>query len=921
MNKIRTRKFETSELINEIETIIKEYKSNVKNIPNGQDILYAIWNKFDFKDKDSKISDDILKIFISSLSICPKKKSCKCTYCYVDYYMKQKNDILCKKPKRKGTKNNCFCLACNTKRIKLLILFHKIMKNPFAVYEIPQKLAKILFNFLVERNILIGKNFEDHKKIGKFYRMAHMASSSFLYTGEPNYKKDVGIKITDREFVEKYKDEYDLEIYDDYLIPKEWIEIEKAVANFIETQTTTFYPQSYEEIEAEIKQYCKEQEIESNLDLIQSVGTALISPISLIIGAAGTGKTKSIEVIYYLLKKNSISCHGAAFTGKAVDKLKSRFNEKKDILDNTDVMPLSTIHTFIYNTDRQMPKVLIIDEASMLSTRLAFELFNVFIKTGNKVQLIFVGDNNQLPPIDCGRFFLSLQKSIVPKSELTINFRTRSEYGVIIENSREYLSSSKTVNVDLSHPNIFRIEKIDNLTKMKSHLLRLYFDRGFLSTDKLKRNQVICPSVKSCLLINSIVQNEMIPKKQKCVRYRYKGESYQWYIGDKVICLKNDHVRISNGSDGIIKRFELSNIYIFPRKGGYKYMISTYNNEYSNKLEYINPKKGRSIPVLTVVIETSFGEYDFPILYCEGVERNLRIKDLDLAYAITTHKSQGNEYDETLYFLNSYLPPSKSNIYTAITRSKKKFTVVEYEDIISDFYIFKNPSSDGETGDILHTLIQSIPVDKTNGFCTVETFNLCLRKTKYKKLEDFQLSKTKINIECSKGHIIQLSPYSFSVMGVRCKYCSKTASKMEIETVEICKKRGWKYISEYPCESMNGRRYDFLIQDGDTEMFVELDGEQHFKYVPHFHKTESRFKIEKMIDVLKTYHAIKSSKPILRIDYHYNIEKALESAFQFFINRNKSKTILESFKNNLLVTDVNVYKDMNELLIQYIQNR
>ena len=41
--------------------------------------------------------------------------------------------------------------------------------------------------------------------------------------------------------VEKYKDEYDLEIYDDYLIPKEWIEIEKAVANFIETQTTTFY--------------------------------------------------------------------------------------------------------------------------------------------------------------------------------------------------------------------------------------------------------------------------------------------------------------------------------------------------------------------------------------------------------------------------------------------------------------------------------------------------------------------------------------------------------------------------------------------------------------------------------------------------------------------------------------------------------
>src|SRR5207253_880120 len=283
-------------------------------------------------------------------------------------------------PLKKDAKNNCFCYNCNTKRISALICCYKIKLNPFAVIEIPLHLAELLFDFLRSKGHLSDLDREENRKMGEILRICFCKSSqrNYYYYGEgnSNFEKDIGISIEnlDLDLINKYKNKYYLIISNDYLISKQNIEIEQNIANFIENNTCVYYERCLEETVNEIQKICAYQKVESNEDLIKAVSTSLLSPISLIIGEAGTGKTKSIELIQKILEKNNISCCGMAFTGKAVDKLTNRFSECKiDILDQPPDFPLYTIHSFIYHI-KTIPKVIIVDEASMLSTPLAWKL-------------------------------------------------------------------------------------------------------------------------------------------------------------------------------------------------------------------------------------------------------------------------------------------------------------------------------------------------------------------------------------------------------------------------------------------------------------------------------------------------------------------------------------------------------------------
>lgn len=937
----RCKKFDNYELLLEIEEFIKSYDPKVNFKMKGESVLngYDVWYNISVSTLNF-ISEVNINNFVSKFKIkCEKiKKDCRCTMCYFKYYFTQDRNIPCKKPLKKESKNKCFCHKCNTRRIRAIIACYEMTLNPFKVFGIPLKLSECVYDFLLDKGFLLNINLEENKLMGEIMRRCICTSTPKNYyvygEGKNNYDKDIGLPLDsfsqyEKILIERYKEEFDLTISNNYVIHNSNILIEQKVANFIENNTCVFYEGDKDCTLKEINRLCVLQKIEANEDLLEAVSNCLISPISLIIGEAGTGKTKSIEIIQRILEDNGISSCGTAFTGKAVDKLINRFKESSvDILEKAPDFPVYTIHTFISQV-KKIPKVIIIDEASMLSTPLALAMFEKIIDSGNKIQLILVGDSNQLPPIEWGRFFESLQNSMIPKTRLKINFRIRGDSRVIIQNSKFFMREINSMQkVDYSQPEKFELIRAHSDNIIFSKMKELYMDNGEISIEKLKSNQVICPITvnNGCDLLNSNFQALI---KGDFISYCNK-KKVKWIIGDKVICLKNDRDKISNGTDGIIKNFGFKHMTLPYMKGGYKF-LKAYKYygidklDFDNKLSKLYPKFGSEeyACVATVIMETKFGEYEFPILY-HIENKNLTIRHLSLAYAITTHKSQGSEYFWVIYYLPSPYPVTKSNTYTAITRAISKFTIIENvkeKEKLSKVSIFENAILDKTVGDTLFTMIKNINYDSGNKSCSHGQFLKILFDRKYKCDDIWQMSNTRLTLKCYFGHIFKASPNELLNKKSGCKFCMNHVSSMELETANICAKNGWTYISEYPCEQMNGRRFDFLIEINNYKFIVELDGIQHFKFVKHYHKNEEFFNECVRIDALKTYHCITNGIKMLRIHQEANVEECINIAYKYFTKYPlaRKSDIDELFTKNLIVSDGETYEKILLILRNLIK--
>lgn len=916
----RCKIFNNYDLVLEIENFIKSYDPKNFKI-NGKEV----WN--DISVSQYQINLRMINDFIIKFNLkCEKiKKDCRCTVCYLNHYLKQDKDYPCKKPAKKDSINKCFCYNCNSNRIVSIMTCYEIIENPFKVYKIPFDLALNLYYFLFEKNILTNLDLEENKIMGVILRKCISISTNKNYdqfgNGKNNYNKDIGLPLLhfneyEKTLLEKYKDEYNINIINEYAIHENNINVEERVAKFINNNTKTFYECDKEEVIDEIKNICNLQNIEANEDLLNAVSNSLTSPISLIIGEAGTGKTKSIEIIQKILEANDISSCGIAFTGKAVDKLINRFKETNNTLEKTPDFPLYTIHNFIYNV-KNIPKVIIIDEASMLSTPLALNLFEKISITGNKVQLILVGDINQLPPIEWGRFFEALHNSNITKTKLVINFRTRNDCRIIIQNSKFFMRNSIDEKIDYSQPDKFELINSTSSSLILQKMKELYMEDDKIMKEKLSNNQLICPiSIgEGCNLLNSKFQKLV---KGDCLSYTYKNK-IKWYIGDKVICTKNDHNKISNGTDGIIKKFGYMHMTLTYIKGGYKYLKAVKHYgvnivDYDNNLTKIFPKGNveEYICVATVIMESKFGEYEFPIIY-HSENQKINIKHLNLAYAITTHKSQGSEYEWVIYYLPNSFPVSKSNVYTAITRSIKKFTVIQNHNT------FHNATNENSVGDTLSQMvkIKNLPNKK----CSHGQFKKLIFDMKYKCEDIWQTGNTKMDLICRFGHSFKATPNQLYCNNYGCKFCMNNVSSMELETANLCVKNGWKYISEYPCKYLNGRRYDFMVEIDGVKFMLELDGKQHFEFVKHYHKNLEFFNECIYIDALKTFHCIKNGIKILRIHYNSNIEKCIKTALIFFKENIDTKgNKFELLNKNLVVSNQKIYANILDELYKLLSD-
>ncbi|MDE5780512.1 MAG: ATP-dependent RecD-like DNA helicase [Lachnospiraceae bacterium] len=390
------------------------------------------------------------------------------------------------------------------------------------------------------------------------------------------------------------------------------------------------------------------------LDMLQkkAVAEAVKNGVLVITGGPGTGKTTTINTIINLLESEQMEILLAAPTGRAAKRMKEATGHEAKTIHR--LLEVSVGAESISDKDRferneQNPleaDVVIIDEMSMVDIYLMHSLLKA-IAVGTR--LILVGDVNQLPSVGPGNVLkdiISSEKFHVVK--LNKIFRQASESDIVVNahkiNRGEYIDLSK-------RSKDFLYLKREDANKIINASLTLIKEKlpGYVGAEQ-SEIQVLTPMRKGMLgveRLNKILQEYLNPpspqKKQEEIGQNIFRE------GDKVMQIKNDYqlewevtnrygiavekgMGVFNGDTGIIKSI----------------------NKYMEMLE-VEFEEGKVV------------KYTFK-----------QTEELELAYAVTIHKSQGSEYPAVILpVLNGpKMLMTRNLIYTAVTRAKKCVCIV-----------------------------------------------------------------------------------------------------------------------------------------------------------------------------------------------------------------------------------------------------
>lgn len=272
---------------------------------------------------------------------------------------------------------------------------------------------------------------------------------------------------------------------------------------------------------------------------------------------------------------------------------------------------------------------ILLDEASMLSD----DLYRAVIDAmPSRCVIRFFGDAEQLPPVQGKSPFISLLDKF-PSVRLTKNFRSGD--GIV-------KAANQIVHGRVPEAN----EKFRMLNPGNGNLavtLDEFIDDSFRGLS----GQLIIPVKKGkygTFSLNRVMQQKLNPKG-KSIEIRIDDEeTRRLRIGDKVIQTKNDYkLNVFNGQIGWVVDIEDDDIIVnFDDKD---IRVPTH-------LESYDPINDRTI-----------FQYD-------------PRKNIDLAYAITTHKAQGSEFEKVVILIQRSFVLNRSNFYTAVTRAKDQATVI-----------------------------------------------------------------------------------------------------------------------------------------------------------------------------------------------------------------------------------------------------
>ncbi len=450
---------------------------------------------------------------------------------------------------------------------------------------------------------------------------------NFLYLKEVTHAASKLLRLPRTYIESEIISEHGLVIEEDRVYLPHYYEAEHIIAEII-AEKMSLPPVKIRDFENGLKNIENSIGIKFSREQKEAIRGAIENPVTIITGAAGTGKTTLCLGLLKLLDVLDYSYKICAPTGKAAYKLKSMTG-----------IQASTIHRLLqyapsvgYRVNKENPldvDYLIIDEASMVDLLL---LKAVFEGIGQKTRLVFIGDPHQIPPVEPGNSLQALAGSYsLSQTVLPTIFRQKKESTI--------LRNASLVNMEkvfpLENTKDFKFIDMDNPVGM----IKALYD----SIEELKKEgyhpirdiNVLTPLNKgggdiSVSNLNLRLRDYLNPPTGKNSFYVYERE---FRLGDKVIQQQNDYeLDIYNGDIGFVVK----------------------NNSEAKKvtIDFYGDMK---------VIPYS------------------KMENITLNYAMTVHKAQGSEARAVIFMATRagcYFLLTKNLFYTAITRAKEKLIMI-----------------------------------------------------------------------------------------------------------------------------------------------------------------------------------------------------------------------------------------------------
>lgn len=405
------------------------------------------------------------------------------------------------------------------------------------------------------------------------------------------------------------------------------------------------------DLERRIRRQEKEKGIRYAEGQKQAMCLCFESGVSLITGGPGTGKTTALLTMIELIEGAGLRASLCAPTGRAAKRMSELTGRESKTLHRLLEAGFDMESGLLrFKRNEQNPldtDVVIVDESSMLDLMLAASLLRAMKP---HTRLVLVGDADQLPPVGPGSFFADLLASeCVPSVRLTEIFRQAQNSDIVVNAHR--INSGQMPDLRKNSGDFYftTVRSDDAAVRTISSLITERIP-GYFGIEP-GDIQLICPSRQMACgteNLNRVLQQELNPPSPQ------KPEAYfgpvAFRLGDRVMQVRNNY-------DLLWRRLDP------PEVGS-----GVYNGD-AGQIVMVDP----AARVLTVRFEDRDADYSFD-----------ELSQLEHAYAITAHKSQGSEYPAAI--LPVFRAPerllNRSLFYTAVTRARQLLVLVGSESTV-----------------------------------------------------------------------------------------------------------------------------------------------------------------------------------------------------------------------------------------------
>ncbi|XZH19462.1 SF1B family DNA helicase RecD2 [Clostridium perfringens] len=411
---------------------------------------------------------------------------------------------------------------------------------------------------------------------------------------------------------------------------------------------------NFQDISVDVDHLILQFEKKNNITFAESQKDAIISAfqngIEIITGGPGTGKTTIIKCIIEIFETCGLKVLLGAPTGRAAKRMSESTGKEATTIHRMLDMGVFEKEESVFVTNAEEHSleadVVIIDEASMIDITLMNALLKS-IKVGTR--LIIVGDVDQLPSVGAGNvlndFIESGFTKVVRLKEI---FRQGKESMIVVNAHKINKGEMPKLNEKGTDFFFIRNDIQDGILNTIIDLINTRLPKFNSNWDKLKSIQVLVPMKKGVLGVTNLnekIQNVLNPKAPYKKEKEFRSMIFR--EGDKVMQIKNNY---SLKWTRIAGKGEHEGLGVFNGDMGF---IENIDLE-GKKLSIIFDDERKVI-------------YDF-----------MYLDELDLAYAITIHKSQGSEFPVVIIpaYMGAPLLMNRNLLYTGITRAKEMVVVV-----------------------------------------------------------------------------------------------------------------------------------------------------------------------------------------------------------------------------------------------------